>query len=96
VTERALVEAGSAPRLARHMRLKFDKVRDTWTLQAPERAFMLDPVAHAILERCDGAATLEVIIDQLCDAFEGAPRDQIQADVKALLQDLADKGVVAL
>ena len=96
MSERAVVEAGSAPHLARHMRLKFDKVRDTWTIQAPERAFMLDPVAHEVLSRCDGAATLETIIDQLCAAFEGAPRDQVQADVQALLQDLADKGIVAL
>jgi pyrroloquinoline quinone biosynthesis protein D len=96
MSERALVEAGSEPRLQAHVRLRFDKVRDTWTLQAPERAFMLDGIAYAILSRCDGRTTVEGVVDDLCRAFDGAPREQVDADVRALLQDLSDKGVLVL
>ena len=84
----------SVPRLAPHARLRRDATRGVWTVQAPERTFMLDDTAHAILAHCDGANTLERIVDRLCDAFPGAPRATIAADVEAMLQDLADKGVI--
>jgi len=82
------------PRLAPHMRLRHDPARDIWTVQAPERSFLLDEIAHVVVARCDGQASLTAIIDELCAAFSDAPRDVIARDVIALLQDLADKGVV--
>jgi pyrroloquinoline quinone biosynthesis protein D len=93
--ERVLLAAESVPRLAPHRRLRHDPQRDTWTVQAPERCFILDETAHAILSRCDGKASLAAIIESLCASFPDAPRDIIAADVTHLLQDLADKGVVA-
>ena len=48
----------SAPRLARGMRLQFDKQRDQWIIQAPERVFVLDAIAREILQRCTGEATV--------------------------------------
>ena len=59
VPEQALMSApvvigeSSAPRLARGMRLQFDKQRDQWIIQAPERVFVLDAIAHEIVQRCD-------------------------------------------
>jgi pyrroloquinoline quinone biosynthesis protein D len=85
----------AVPRLAPHMRLRFDAVRQTWAIQAPERSFMLDEIAHAIISRCDGAAPVEAIIDNLSISFVDVPREMIEKDVVALLQDLVDKGVVA-
>ena len=85
----------SRPRIAAHRRLKFDEARKTWTIQAPERVFLLDEIAHAIVSRCDGEKTLAVVIDELCSAFETS-RDVIAPDVRKLVQDLADKGVMAL
>ena len=96
MTERALVGPESVPRLAPHMKLRFDKARDTWTIQAPERAFMLDAIAHAIVSRCDGTATVGAIVDDLCRAYAEAPRDLIEADVVKLVQDFADKAVLTL
>jgi len=78
------------------MRLRHDKARDSWTIQAPERTFMLDEIAHAIVSRCDGKAAVAGIVDDLCRTFEDAPRDMIEGDVVAMLQDFADKGVIAL
>ena len=93
---RVLAGPASVPRLAPHMRLRFDKARDAWTIQAPERIFMLDPIAHAIVSRCDGAASLGAIVDDLVSQYGEAQRETIQADVTALAQDFADKGVLIL
>jgi pyrroloquinoline quinone biosynthesis protein D len=95
MTERLLLAADSVPRLAPHRRLRHDLQRGIWTVQAPERSFILDETAHAILSRCDGRASLTVIIESLCAAFPDAPRETIATDVTHLLQDLADKGVIA-
>jgi pyrroloquinoline quinone biosynthesis protein D len=93
---RALVGPQSVPHLGPHMKLRFDKARDSWTIQAPERSFMLDTVAHAVVSRCNGVATVGAIVDDLCRAFAGAPRELIEGDVVTLLQDFIDKGVMVL
>jgi pyrroloquinoline quinone biosynthesis protein D len=96
MTERAVVETESVARLAPHMKLRFDKARDIWTIQAPERSFQLDPIAHQVVSRLDGVATVGGVIATLCAAFPDAPADVIDTDVRKLIQDLADKGVLAL
>ncbi len=68
MTDRVLVDLESVPRLAPHMRLRFDKARDSWTIQAPERSFLLDGIAHAIVSRCDGEASIGVIVEGRCVA----------------------------
>jgi pyrroloquinoline quinone biosynthesis protein D len=95
MTETAGAEFASRPRLAAHHRLRFDQVRQNWTIQAPERVFLLDEIAHAIVSRCDGEKTMSAIVDELCRAYE-APREAVAADVMKLLRDFADKGVVTL
>ncbi len=95
MSERALVGEASVPRLARGTRLQFDKHRDQWIVQAPERLFVLDPIAIEIVRRCDGNASVTTIVDDLAGKYN-APRDVILRDVNALLQDFADKGVMHL
>jgi pyrroloquinoline quinone biosynthesis protein D len=96
MNERVTVEALSRPHLAPHRRLHFDKVRASWTVQAPERMFMLDDIAHAIVSRCDGKTTVTEMIDDLCRTYAEAPREAIAGDVLKLIQDFTDKGVMAL
>ena len=96
MSERQVVESESVAKLAPHMKLRFDKARDTWTIQAPERSFHLDPIAHQVVSRLDGVATVGGVIGDLCAAFPDAPAEMIDADVRKLIQDLADKGVLAL
>ena len=84
----------SVPRLPRGVKLRFDKTRDKWVILAPERVLVPDPVALEIVKRCDGKATVASIVDDLATAFE-APRAVIDKDVNALLQDLANKGMVS-
>jgi len=90
-----VIAEGSVPRLAAHARLRFDKQREQWVLLAPERIFVLDDIALAIVERCQGSTTLSEIVDDLARTFD-APREQVLADAGALLQGFLDKGVMAL
>ena len=94
MTERTIIGVASVPRLAPHMRLRHDKARAQWTIQAPERSFVLDEVAHAIVSRCDGTRPLEAVVTDLCNTFPGAPRDVIEKDVLALVQNFVDKSVM--
>jgi len=88
------LEITSVPRLSPHMRLRYDKARSQWTIQAPERSFVLDEISYAIVSRCDGAAGLNAIIGNLAIAFPDAPAATIAKDVTALVQGLIDKGVM--
>jgi pyrroloquinoline quinone biosynthesis protein D len=91
---RLLIEAGTVPRLPRHIKLRFDEARQRWTLLAPERVFVPDEIAVEILQRCDGTATVGSIAAALAQKFQ-APVEEVERDVIELLQDLADKGTVA-
>ena len=90
-----VIAEGSVPRLAAHVRLRFDKQREQWVLLAPERIFVLDEIALAIVERCQGTATFGDIVDDLARTFD-APRERVLADAGALLQGFLDKGVMTL
>ena len=52
-----------------------------------------DDIAVEVLKRCDGEASVSTIVDDLASTFQ-APRDVIATDVTAMLQDLANKGVM--
>src|SRR5690348_15853313 len=70
VSERAISDESSRPRLAAHRRLRYDEARKSWAIQAPERVFLLDEIAYAIVVRCDGRKTVREIVDELCAAFQ--------------------------
>ena len=95
MSERPQVNDAAVPALARGVKLRFDQARDAWVLLAPEKVLMPDQVAIEILKRCDGKASVSAIVDDLAATF-AAEREQIRADVHAFLQDLADKGMVAV
>jgi pyrroloquinoline quinone biosynthesis protein D len=81
------------PRLAAHVRLAFDKRRDRWMVQAPERVLVPDEIALEILRRCDGRSSLAQIIDGLAMEFD-APHDEIARDVTRLIDDLSARGIL--
>jgi pyrroloquinoline quinone biosynthesis protein D len=91
----AAPHAQSRPKLPRGVRLKHDAVRGEWLLLAPERVVKANAIAVAVLERCDGARTLEDIVEELCKAYN-APRETIERDVTKLIGDLATKRMVDL
>ncbi len=88
-----MTDESAIPALAAGVKFRFDPVRQAWIVLAPERLFLPDDHAVAILNLVDGARPLGAIIDDLAVRFD-APRDVIAGDVAAMLQDLADKGVL--
>ena len=82
------------PSLPRGVRLHHDGVRDQHVLLGPERALMLDPIALEILSRVDGETSEEAIVEDLASAFS-APKDQVARDVRAFLENLSVKMLVA-
>ena len=91
--QRQLIDAATRPRLAPHVKFRFDATRGRWVVLAPEKLLLPDEVAVEILKLVDGTRAVKAIIDDLAARFDAA-REVIAADVVAMLQDLADKGVV--
>ncbi|WP_270937609.1 pyrroloquinoline quinone biosynthesis peptide chaperone PqqD [Falsiroseomonas oryzae] len=85
----------AVPRLARGVKLREDTARGQWVLLAPERMLVPDETALEVLKLVDGQRSLDAILDTLAARF-AAPREEIAGDVAALLEDLAERGVVDL
>jgi pyrroloquinoline quinone biosynthesis protein D len=85
------IDEASRPVLPRHARLKYDKTRQRWVILAPERVLAPDEIAVEVLQLCDGARSVETVVDQLAAKYT-AERAAIATDVITMLQDLADKG----
>lgn len=83
------------PRLAPGMKFRHDKVREAWVILGPERLFLPDPHAVAVLQLLDGARSLGAIAAELAAQYD-APEAVILADVWEMLQDLAARGAVKL
>lgn len=91
--KRTMISAVTIPALPPHIKLRHDPGRGRWHVLAPERVFEPDDTAIAVLKRIDGVKSVEVIVEELAKEYN-APAREITADVIAMLQDLADKGVV--
>lgn len=89
------IAESAKPRLPRGVRLVHNEAQGGWILLAPERVFKADAIAHEILKRCTGEATLEQIVDDLAASFK-APRERIHEDVVKLIGGLADKRLLEL
>lgn len=90
-----MLDGAARPRLAQGNRLRFDKVRGAWMVLAPERVVMLDDIAADIVQRCDGAASIDAVIDGLAESY-AAERAEIAADVVAMIAGLLEKRVMIL
>jgi pyrroloquinoline quinone biosynthesis protein D len=86
-------DEAAVPAFAAGVKFRFDAVRDAWVVLAPERLFLPDEQAVEILKLVDATRTLGAIIDDLAVRY-AAPRGLIAGDVRTMLQDLAEKGVV--
>src|SRR5215467_7551858 len=89
------IAADARPRLPHGVRLVHTEAHGGWVLLAPERVFKADAIAAEIVKRCNGQATVTVIVDDLAQAYS-APRDRVLADVSALLRQLADRRLMEL
>ena len=89
-----MTDQDRVPAFRRGVKFRFDTVRDTWAVLAPERMFVPDEQAVEVLKLVDGTRSLGAITDDLAARY-AAPREVILPDVAALLADLADKGVLS-
>jgi len=89
------IAPSARPRLPRGVRLVHNEAQGGWVLLAPERVFKADAIAHEILKRCSGEATVDEIVDDLARTFN-APRERIHDDVTKLIGGLADKKLLEL
>jgi pyrroloquinoline quinone biosynthesis protein D len=90
---RVVISAATKPAMPRHIKLRHDAGRGRWILLAPERLFDPDDTAVSVLQLCDGTRTVTEIVEALAKEYN-APADVIGGDVKDMLQELADKGVL--
>lgn len=93
-TRNVTIGETSRPALPRHVKFRFDEVRQAWVILAPERVLAPDDTAVEVLQLCDGERAVSDIIDTLAAKYV-ADRKDIGTDVIAMLQDLADKGFLA-
>ena len=85
----------SKPRLADKARVKWDAVREKHLLLFPEGVLVLNKTAHDVLTLCDGQRTVAEIINALAPQYV-VEANAIDADVKEILQKLAQKTFVTL
>jgi pyrroloquinoline quinone biosynthesis protein D len=90
---RTIIEGASLPVMPAYIKLRHDAGRGRWLILAPERIFEPDDTAVEVLKLCDGQRTVADIANALAKEYN-APEKEILVDIVAMLQDLADKGVV--
>jgi pyrroloquinoline quinone biosynthesis protein D len=90
---RAIIDAETRAVIPAYIKLRHDAGRGKWLILAPERIFEPDETAVEVLKLCDGQRTVADIADVLAKEYN-APQNEILSDIVAMLQDLADKGVV--
>src|SRR5579875_216503 len=66
------------PRLAPHVRLRFDPVRKRHVLLAPEMVCVLNGTGAAILGLCDGERTVAEIVAELRGRYDRVAGDEVQ------------------
>jgi coenzyme PQQ biosynthesis protein PqqD len=87
------VDADFVPKLARKVRLKFDRHEQKHMLIYPERGLVLNDSAAAIAKKCDGTRSIARIAEELA-AEHGAAPGEIQRDVVAFVEDLVAKNLL--
>ena len=73
------------PRLARHVRLSFDRTRQRPILLLPETVVVLNDTGAAILERCDGQHTVAEIEESLGTRFRTVPDGEVDRFLAGLV-----------
>jgi pyrroloquinoline quinone biosynthesis protein D len=73
------------PRLARHVRLSFCRVRQRHILQLPETVVVLKGSGADILELCDGRHTVAEIVAELGARYRGVSDDEVRRFLTGLV-----------
>ena len=77
-------DGADRPRLARHVRLRFDPARGRHVLLTPEAVTVLNGTGAAVLELCDGRRTVAEIVAELRGRYEHVDDDEVRLFVDRL------------
>lgn len=78
------------PRIAPHVRMRYDAARGQHVLLSPERIIVINETAAAVLELCDGSRSVDDIVVELRARY-----DEVSAgDIRHLLDELSAKHCV--
>ena len=77
-------DGAGRPRLARHVRLRFDPARGRHVLLTPEAVTVLNGTGAAVLELCDGRRTVTEIVAELRGRYAHVDDDEVRRFVDRL------------
>lgn len=77
------------PRLATHVRMRFDAARGQHTLLAPESVLVLNDTGAAIVDLCDGVRTIADIQSELRHRYAAASSSEVADQVRSFVSTLA-------
>jgi pyrroloquinoline quinone biosynthesis protein D len=77
------------PKLSRRFRLQFEEAQKRWVLLYPEGMVQLNDSAAEILKRCDGARSLDSIVNELEEIFSV---QELKPQVVSLLEEGQRRG----
>ena len=77
-------DGAGRPRLARHVRLRFDPARGQHVLLTPEAVTVLNGTGAAVLELCDGQRTVAEIGAELRGRYAHVDDDEVRVFVDRL------------
>ena len=81
------------PRLASRARLKFDPIAKQEMLLFPEAALALNETGAAIVRLCDGARSINEIVDQLSKKYD-TDRDALMREVADFIATIRARGLL--
>jgi pyrroloquinoline quinone biosynthesis protein D len=82
------------PRLVARARLKFDPIAQQELLLFPEAALALNETGAAIVRLCDGARSINEIVDLLSKNYDTADRDALTREVMDFLDTIRARGLL--
>ena len=77
-------EGADRPRLAPHVRLRYDRARGQHVLLTPEAVTVLNRTGAAVLELCDGQRTVSEIVAELRGRYACVDDDEVRVFVDRL------------
>ena len=87
----ARIDDSARPRLAPHVRMRYDAARGQYALLSPETVWVVNDTGAAIVELCDGRRTVAEIQSELQSRYAQIADARINGEVRRFLADLVAK-----
>ena len=89
-----MIPPDAKPALAPKARLRFDRTSGGYLLLYPERGLALNATAANILKLCDGALTVDGMVEKLQVEYVDRSAEELRRDVLEFLEEMARRGLV--